>query len=179
MWFGFLAESSLHPLDSFVSHMPSAFLTHFLTRPYHRVHCPSSPHPISDLGGTVRLWDLRSGRRVLDMQRHIKQVNAIDFHPNGCAAEITLIETNQGDSHDQRTHSAPPTNAIMSRRTLLLSSAVKFTNLTWQISAFVSLFFLYARFAVTMWRRAATTTRFYCGIYANDRPFTRFPRTRI
>ena len=38
----------------------------------------------SDLGGTVRLWDLRSGRRVLDMQRHIKQVNAIDFHPNGC-----------------------------------------------------------------------------------------------
>ena len=66
--------------------MPSTFLTHHLIRPHPRVHFPPSPIiPASDLGGTVRLWDLRSGRRVLDMQRHIKQVNAIDFHPNGYA----------------------------------------------------------------------------------------------
>ena len=29
------------------------------------------------------MWDLRTGRNVFDMRQHIKQVNAIDFHPNG------------------------------------------------------------------------------------------------
>jgi hypothetical protein len=86
-----LSNREFSPITGFICS------THALYIPYPHSHSspfsrplPSLPHhPVSDLGGTVRLWDLRSGRRVLDMQRHIKQVNAIDFHANGCAVEIT------------------------------------------------------------------------------------------
>jgi U4/U6 small nuclear ribonucleoprotein PRP4 len=32
-----------------------------------------------------RVWDLRTGRCVYVMKGHVKQVLAIDFHPDWCA----------------------------------------------------------------------------------------------
>lgn len=37
----------------------------------------------SSLDASARLWDLRTGRNVLTLQGHVKQVLGIDFSPNG------------------------------------------------------------------------------------------------
>lgn len=40
-----------------------------------------------DLGGNVRLWDLRTGKSVLALKGHTKQVLCSSFHPGGyCVA---------------------------------------------------------------------------------------------
>lgn len=36
-----------------------------------------------DLGGTGRLWDLRSGKSIMLLSGHAKQLLALDFSPNG------------------------------------------------------------------------------------------------
>ncbi|EZG78432.1 putative U4/U6 small nuclear ribonucleoprotein PRP4 [Gregarina niphandrodes] len=35
----------------------------------------------SDLGGIVRVWDLRTGKSVMELQKHVDQVLALDWHP--------------------------------------------------------------------------------------------------
>lgn len=38
----------------------------------------------SDLAGVVRAWDLRTGRTVMALTGHVKQVLSLDFHPYNC-----------------------------------------------------------------------------------------------
>jgi len=37
----------------------------------------------SDLGGVVRVWDLRSGKTIMPLAGHGKQVLSLDFNPRG------------------------------------------------------------------------------------------------
>ena len=36
-----------------------------------------------DLGGIGQLWDLRSGKCIMPLVGHVKQILSIDFSPNG------------------------------------------------------------------------------------------------
>eukprot|EP00439_Symbiodinium_sp_Y106_P038247 s4731_g4.t1 len=60
------------------------------------VHPDGSLVATSDLGGVVRVWDLRSGKTVMPLAAHGKQVLAVDFHPRG-----TILAT-ASDDHSMR-----------------------------------------------------------------------------
>lgn len=60
------------------------------------MHPDGSLVATSDLGGVVRVWDLRSGKTVMPLAAHGKQVLAVDFHPRG-----TVLAT-ASDDHSVR-----------------------------------------------------------------------------
>eukprot|EP01083_Nonionella_stella_P079265 217326_1 len=58
-------------------------------------HCDGSLIATGDMGGIVRIWDLRSGRAIWGGDSHAKSVLGVDFNVNGyilasCASDNTI-----------------------------------------------------------------------------------------
>lgn len=58
---------------------------------------PLGFHPISGLDAFGRVWDLRTGRCVVFLEGHLKEIYSLHFSPNGSANQRTASKHSQSE----------------------------------------------------------------------------------